>query len=126
MRLYALAITILEFASESRLIFMRLCLILKINSAHRYCDVAHCSEIARGLCGAHTKTVSMHLHADGWSNYRLATVVFEPIVAFSNAVKGIRRTDILFDNQPLDTSLVSGGEDGGDVEGAMTYFGKGA
>ena len=98
MRLYVLAITILEFASESRLIFMRLCLILKINSAHPYCDVAHCSEIAFGLCGAHTKTVSMQVHADGWGDYRLTTVVFEPIVAFSNAIKGVCRADVLFDN----------------------------
>ena len=72
------------------------------------------------------KTVNMHMHVDGWRATRLATVVFEPIVAFGDAVKGIRRTDILFDNQPLDASLVSGGEDGGDVEGAMTDFGKGA
>lgn len=104
---------------------MRLCLILKINSAHRYCDVVHCGEIARGLCGAHTKTVSMPPHADGWGDCRLAAVVFEPIVAFGDAVKGVSGADVLFDNQPLYAGTISGGEDGGDVEGAMAHFGKG-
>ena len=121
-----LTITILEFVGERWIIFMRLCLILKINSAHPYCDVAHCSEIARGLCGAHTKTVSMHLHTDGWGDYRLSAVVFEPRVAFSNAVKGVCGANVLLDNQPLDAGTVGGSEDGGDVEGAMAHFGKGS
>ena len=72
------------------------------------------------------KTVSTPMHADGWGVTILATVVFEPIVAFSDAIKGIRWADILFDNQPFDASFVSSSEDGRNVEGAMTHFGKGA
>ena len=61
----------------------------------------------------------------GWSS-SLTTVVFEPFVAFGDAVKGVTWAGILFDNQPLDAGTISGGEDGGNVEGAMAHFSKGA
>jgi hypothetical protein len=38
------------------------------------------------------------MHADGFYATLLATVVFEPIIAFGDAIKGIAGADVLFDN----------------------------